>query len=64
MHDLEMHSQPDTESGDKRELEVVESENEQINQDLDRIATININNYHGLNAKIILVYAVCYPELR
>ena len=54
-----MHSQPDTESGDKRELELVESENEQVDQDLDRTATVNINNYHGLSAKIILVYAVC-----
>ncbi|KAE9363866.1 MFS general substrate transporter [Stipitochalara longipes BDJ] len=52
-----MHSQPDTESGDKRELELVESENEQFSQDLDRIATVNVNNYHGLNAKIVLVYA-------
>jgi hypothetical protein len=55
-----MHSQPDSESGEKRELDLVESENEQIDQDLDRIATVNIN-YHGLSAKIILVYAVCSP---
>jgi hypothetical protein len=56
-----MHSQPDSESGEKRELDLVESENEQIDQDLDRIATVNINNYHGLSAKIILVYTVCSP---
>ena len=58
-----MHSQPDTESGDKRELDLVESESEQVEQDLDRIATININNYHGLSAKVILVYAVSFSKL-
>ncbi len=53
-----MHSQPDTESGDKRELEMAESENEQADQDSGRVATVNVDNYHGLSAKIILVYAV------
>jgi hypothetical protein len=51
-----MSSPPNTESFDKRELEQVESENEDV--DLSRSATVN--NYHGLSAKIITVYAVCY----
>jgi hypothetical protein len=54
-----MHSKQDTDSGEKRQVEQVESENEPVDQDLDRIATVNVNNYHGLNAKIVLVYAVC-----
>lgn len=56
---LNMHSQHDNDSGEKRQIEQVESENEQIDQDLDRIATVNVDNYHGLNAKTVLVYAVC-----
>jgi hypothetical protein len=55
-----MHPQPDTESGEKKYFEQVESENERVDQDLDGTATVNVNNYHGLNAKIILVYAVCF----
>jgi hypothetical protein len=54
-----MHSQHDNDSGEKRQIEQVESEKEHTDQDLDRIATVNVDNYHGLNAKIVLVYAVC-----
>ena len=54
-----MHSQHDNDSGEKRQIEQVESEKEHTDQDLDRIATVNVDNYHGLNAKTVLVYAVC-----
>lgn len=48
-----MSSQPDTESYKAEHAEV-----EVVDDDLQRIDTVNVDNYHGLSAKTILVYCV------
>ena len=35
-----------------------DSEASRPSPDLDRIATVDIDNYHGINLKTVLVYAV------